>query len=90
MPSPDTNKQLSPLDTSEYQVSFLDPQVPSPDPPKKQLPNRTKRGVPKPTYEHNLIYMSYDKLFELNMLFVNQLSYVSILSSVQEALVDPK
>ncbi|KAL5832145.1 hypothetical protein ACOSQ4_017499 [Xanthoceras sorbifolium] len=46
----------------------------------KQLPHRHTRGIPKPTYEPELSSKS----------FLNQLSIVSILSSVQEALADPK
>ena len=66
-------------------------------PPRKQLPSRQTRGVPKPTYEPELSskvkysmshYVSNHRLSESNKSFVNQLATVSIPNSVQEALVD--
>lgn len=66
---------------------------------RKQLPPRSTRGIPKPTYEPELSrkvkypmshYVSNHRLSESNMSFVNQLSTVSIPNSVQEALSDPK
>ena len=64
------------------------------EPPRKQLPPRQTRGIPKPTYEPKLSstdkypmshYVSNHCLFESNKSFVNQLSTVSIPNSVQEA-----
>ena len=69
------------------------------EPPRKQLPLRQTRGIPKPTYELELSskvkdpmshYVSNHRLSELNKSFVNQLSIVSIPNSVQEALADPR
>ena len=66
--------------------------------PRKQLPSRQTRGIPKPTYEPELSikvkypmshYLSNHHLSESNKSFVNQLSTVSIPNSVQEALADP-
>ena len=60
-------------------------------PPKKQLPPRQTRGIPKPTYEPELSskvkypmshYVSNHRLSESNKSFVNQLSTVSIPNSV--------
>ena len=68
-------------------------------PPRKQLPPRQTRGIPKPTYEPGLSskvkypmshYVSNNRLSESNKSFVNQLSTVSIPNSVQEALADPR
>ena len=70
-----------------------------PDPFMKRLPHRHNRGIPKPTYEHELStkvkypmsnYVSNYHLSESNKLFVNQLFTVAIPNSVQEALVDPR
>ena len=67
--------------------------------PRKQLPLRQTRGIPKPTYEPELSskvkypishYVSNHRLSESNKSFVNQLSTVSIPNSVQEALADPR
>ena len=64
------------------------------EPPRKQLPPRQTRGIPKPTYEPKLSstdkypmshYVSNHCLSESNKSFVNQLSTVSIPNSVQEA-----
>ena len=69
------------------------------EPPKKQLPSRQTRGIPKPTYEPKLSskvkypmihYVSNHRLSELNKSFVNQLSTVSIPNSVHESLADPR
>ena len=69
------------------------------EPPRKQLPPRQTRGIPKPTYEPELSskveypmshYVSNHRLSESNKSFVNQLSTVSIPNSVQEALADPR
>ena len=69
------------------------------EPPRKQLPPRQTRGIPKPTYELELSskfkypmshYVSNHRLSESNKSFVNQLSTVSIPNSVQEALADPR
>ena len=69
------------------------------EPPRKQLPSRQTRGIPKPTYEPKLSskvkypmshYVSNHRLSESNKSFVNQLSNVSIPNSVQEALADPR
>ena len=66
-------------------------------PPRKQLPPRQTRGIPKPTYEPELSskvkypmshYVSNHRLSESNKSFVNQLSTVSIPNSVQEALAN--
>ena len=68
------------------------------EPPRKQLPPRQTRVIPKPTYEPELSskvkypmshYVSNRRLSESNKSFVNQLSTVSIPNSVQEALTDP-
>ena len=68
-------------------------------PPRKQLPPRQTRGIPKTTYEPKLSskvkypmshYVSNHRLFESNKSFVNQLYTVSIRNSVQEALDDPR
>lgn len=70
-----------------------------PTPPKRNMPNHSTRGIPKLTYEPDLAnevkypmshYVSDHKLFESNKSFVNQLSFVSIPNSVQEALVNSK
>ncbi|WJZ82183.1 hypothetical protein VitviT2T_001965 [Vitis vinifera] len=70
-----------------------------PDPFMKRLPHRHNRGIPKPTYEPKLFtkvkypmsnYVSNHRLSESNKSFVNQLSTVAILNSVQEALADPR
>ena len=67
--------------------------------PRKQLPLRQTRGIPKPTYEPELSskvkypmshYVSNHHLSESNKSFVNQLSTVSIPNNVQEALADPR
>ena len=67
--------------------------------PRKQLPPRQTRGIPKPTYEPELSskvkypmshYVSNHRLSESNNSFVNQLSTVSIPNTVQEALADPR
>ena len=69
------------------------------EPPRKQLPPRQTRGIPKPTYDPELSskvkypmshYVSNHPLPESNKSFVNQLSTVSIPNSVQEALADPR
>ena len=69
------------------------------EPPRKQLPPRQTRGIPKPTYEPKLSskvkylmshYVSNHRLSESNKLFVTQLSIVSIPNSVHEALADPR
>ena len=69
------------------------------EPPRKQLPPRQTKGIPKPTYEPELSskvkypmshYMSNHRLSKSNKSFVNQLSIVSIPNSVQEALADPR
>ena len=69
------------------------------EPPRKQLPPRQTKCIPKPTYEPKLSskvkylmshYMSNHRLSESNKSFVNQLSIVSIPNSVQEALADPR
>ncbi|XP_031265646.1 uncharacterized protein LOC116124075 isoform X1 [Pistacia vera] len=69
------------------------------EPIRKQLPPRSTRGIPKPTYEPQLSskvkypmshYVSNHCLSKSNMTFVNQLFTVSIPNSVQEALSDPK
>ena len=66
-----------------------------PDPFIKRLPHHHNRGILKPTYEPELStkvkypmsnYVSNHRLSESNKLFVNQLSTVAILNSVQEAL----
>ena len=66
-------------------------------PPRKQLPSRQTKGIPKPTYEPELSskvkypmshYVSNHRLSESNKSFINQLSIVSIPNSVQEALAD--
>ena len=68
-------------------------------PPRKQLPPRQTRGIPKPTYEPELSskvkypmshYVSNYRLYESNKSFVNQLSTVSIPNSVQEVLANPR
>ncbi|KAK2367103.1 putative mitochondrial protein [Trifolium repens] len=82
-----------------YQSSTED--VPSLDPefPKKQLPERHNRGIPKPRYEPEISsklkypmshYVSNQNLSESNKSFTNQLSIISIPNSVQDALADPK
>ena len=57
----------------------------------KTLPQRHTRGIPKPTYEHELSskvkylmshYVSNHCLAKSNMSFVNHLSIVSIFNSV--------
>ena len=69
------------------------------EPPRKQLPPRQIKGIPKPTYEPELSskvkypmshYVSNHSLSESNKSFVNQLSIVSISNSVQKALADPR
>ena len=69
------------------------------EPPRKQLPPRQTRGIPKPTYEPELSskvkypmshYVFNRRLSESNKSFVNQLSTVSIPNSVQEALANPR
>ncbi|RVX15047.1 hypothetical protein CK203_007806 [Vitis vinifera] len=69
------------------------------DPFMKRLPHRHNKGIPKPTYEPELStkvkypmsnYVSNHHLSESNKSFVNQLSIVSILNSVQETLADPR
>ena len=61
------------------------------EPPRKQLPPRQTRGIPKPTYESELSskvkylmshYVSNHRLSESNKSFVNKLSIVSIHNSV--------
>ncbi|KAH9735465.1 protein kinase domain-containing protein [Citrus sinensis] len=73
--------------------------VPTTSPIRRILPQRQNRGIPKPTYEHDLFsrvkypmshFVSNHRLSESNQSFVNQLSTVSIPNSVQEALKDPK
>ena len=69
------------------------------EPPRKQLPPRQTRGIPKPKNEPELSskvkypmshYVSNHRLSESNKSFVNQLSTISIPNSVQEALADPR
>ena len=69
------------------------------EPPRKQLPPRQTRGIPKLTYEPELSskvkylmshYVSNHRLSESNKAFVNQLSTIYIPNNVQEALVDPR
>ena len=69
------------------------------EPPRKQLPPRQTKGIPKPTYELEISskvkypmshYVSNHRLSESNKSFVNQLSIVSIPNSLQEALADPR
>ena len=64
-----------------------------------QLPSRLNRGVPRKQYEPDLRtkakypisnYISSHRLSDSYALTVNQLSKVSIPSSVQDALTDPK
>eukprot|EP00257_Ricinus_communis_P018038 XP_015576623.1 uncharacterized protein LOC107261488 [Ricinus communis] len=73
--------------------------IPEPDPPRKQLPERSTRGIPKLSYEPEISdkvkypmshYVSNHNLLESNKSLSNQLSTVSIPNSVQEALSDPK
>ena len=61
-----------------------------PEPPRKQLPPRQTKGIPKPTYEPKLsskvkypmsYYVSNHRLSDSNKSFVNQLSTVSIPNS---------
>lgn len=65
----------------------------------KVLPHRTTRGKPRVNYEPLLTsksqypmnnFVSYHRLSKESEAFVNQLSAISIPSSVQEALKDPK
>ena len=69
------------------------------EPPRKQLPPRQTRGIPKPINELELSskvkypmshYVSNHCLSESNKSFVNQLSTVSIPNNVQEALVESR
>lgn len=69
------------------------------EPPRKQLPPRQNRGIPKSTYEPEISsrarypinhYVSNHRLLESNQALVNQLSIVSIPNNVQEALMDPR
>ena len=69
------------------------------EPHLKVLPNRVTKGKPKVSYEPDINskskylinnYVSYHRLSKESMVFVNQLSVVSILNSVQEALKDPR
>jgi hypothetical protein len=69
------------------------------EPPRKQLPPRQNRGIPKSTYEPEISsrvrypmnhYVSNHRLSESNQALVNQLSIVSIPNNVQEALMDPR
>ena len=94
------SKSLAPraTDTPNQSPAEDGPAVVS-EPPRKQLPPRQTRGIPKPTYEPELSskvkypmshYVSNYRLSESNKSFVNQLSTLSIPNSVQEALVDPK
>ncbi|OMO93743.1 Reverse transcriptase, RNA-dependent DNA polymerase [Corchorus capsularis] len=67
--------------------------------PKKQLPERVTRGIPKQTYETEISntakylmsnFMCNQNLSKLNKSFVNKLSSVSIPNNVQEALTDAR
>ena len=84
MPSPpsppDTNNESSTSDIPETDST----QVSSSHIPRKQLPNRANRGVPKATYDPDFTskakypisnYVSYDRLTVSNKSFVNQLSF---------------
>ena len=94
------SESLSPQATdTPNQSPIEDGPVVMSKPPKKQLPPRQTRGIPKPTYEPELSskvkypmshYVSNHHLSESNKSFVNQLSTVSIPNSVQEALADPR
>ena len=86
------------IDTPNHSPAGDGPAVVS-DPPRKQLPPRQTRGIPKPTYEPELSskakypmihYVSNHRLSESNKSFVNQLSIVFIPNSVQEALAYPR
>ena len=94
------SEYLAPLETDTPNQSPAEdgPDVMS-EPPRKQLPQRQTRGIPKPTYEPELSskvkylmshYVSKHRLFESNKSFINQLSTASIPNSVQEALADPR
>ncbi|KAL0461885.1 UNVERIFIED_CONTAM: hypothetical protein Slati_0076100 [Sesamum latifolium] len=65
----------------------------------RELPNRVTRGIPRVNYEPLLNsktkypinnFVSYHRLSKENEALVNQLSTVSIPSSVQDAVRDPK
>ena len=93
---PSKSLALQATDTPNQSPSEDGPTVVS-EPPRKQLPPRQTRGIPKPTYELELSskvkypmshYVSNNRLSESNKSFVNQLSTISILNSVQEALTD--
>lgn len=84
MPLPDTNNQFPPSDTSKSEYQVL-----SPEPPKKQLPNRANKNVLKLTYEPNLTnkakyrmsnYASHDRLSKSNKIFVNRYIILCIYS----------
>ena len=84
-------------DTSNQSPAKDEPVVVS-EPPRKQLPPRQTKGIPKPTYELELSskvkypmshYVSNHRLSESNKSFVNQLSTMSIPNSLQEALAYP-
>ena len=94
------SKSLTPQATDTPNQSPVEdgPTVMS-EPPRKQLPPRQTRGIPKPTYEPELSskvkypmshYVSNHCMSKSNKSFVNQLSTVSIPNNVQEALVDPR
>ena len=92
------SESLAPQETDTPNQSLAeDGLVVMSEPPRKQLPSRQTRGIPKPTYEPELSsdvkypmshYVSNHGLYESNKSFVNQLSTVSIPNSVQEALSD--
>ena len=94
--APPLSESLTPKETDTPNQLLVED---APEPSRRQLPQRHTRGIPKPTYEHELSsnvkypmshYVSNHRLLESNQSFVNQLSTISIPNNVQEALADAR
>mgnify|MGYP004622524293 FL=1 len=93
------DEEVSPLDGMIDLSNSLSEIPHQSEPPRKKLPERVTRGIPKQTYEPEISnkvkypmshFVSNHDLSESNKSFVNQLSAVSIPNSVQEALTDSR